>query len=141
MVTSLSLTHPPDGWRHRCLGICSASTVRVDAVCFVCACRRLIDLSLIAGSLLHAVLPGVLGFDTDAVAESDQAAINELRSRVKSGQQRMSLNLAFWETPCMHQTPICQEKNENGKSKRLWGWEKVLPPIGSSPYKLSTDLR
>ena len=28
----------------------SESTVRVDAVCFVCTCRRLIDLSLIAGT-------------------------------------------------------------------------------------------
>jgi len=55
------------------------------------------DLLCFDGSLLHAVLPGVLGFDTSAVeGVQSSAAIEELRTKVKSGQQRMSLNLAFW---------------------------------------------
>jgi hypothetical protein len=99
------------------------------------------DLLCFDGSLLHAVLPGVLGLDQPAqLPAEDSAALDELRALVRTGQKRMSLNLAFWEKGCLHDTPICQLKDSRSESRRVWEWEKTMPVWGKGLFSSAPEV-
>jgi hypothetical protein len=99
------------------------------------------DLLCFDGNLLHAVLPGVLGLrEPDQPPVEDSAALDELRSLVRNGQKRMSLNLAFWEKGCLHDSPICQLKDSSRESSKVWAWEKSMPTWGKGLFSSAPEV-
>jgi len=105
-----------------------AAPIPGDVVCF-------------DGRLLHAVLPGVLGLHKPGQpAVEESVALDELRALIRKGQSRMSLNLAFWESPCLHDSPICQAKEPAGKASQLWQWEDILPALQPGLWSSGYDV-